>query len=30
MRIKELWPDAARRMSPGGDLLIVFALHGEN
>jgi alcohol dehydrogenase (cytochrome c) len=26
LRIKELWPDAARRLSPQGDWLVVFAL----
>jgi alcohol dehydrogenase (cytochrome c) len=29
MRIKEVWPEAAHRVSPGGDSLIVFALQGE-
>lgn len=26
LRIKDLWPDAAARMAPGGDTLVVFAL----
>ena len=29
LRIKDLWPEAARRMSPGGETLIVFSLQGE-
>jgi alcohol dehydrogenase (cytochrome c) len=29
-RIRDLWPEAATRISPGGDTLIVFALQREH
>jgi alcohol dehydrogenase (cytochrome c) len=29
LRIRDLWPEAAGRIAPGGDTLVVFALSGE-